>query len=516
MAKVCPKCHASQPDGVEFCPTDGSRLQTPSPPVAKPQSSAHPPLPADGDRHFPATLMGVGGDQAQRLAAGLQAQDRSEPEDATLAFDVSAFQRPHPAPKPVDLSLPLPPAKTIPPIQRPGSVSVKPVPAPVRPASVVVGPSSAAAPPAAPHSPVSPVATTLAKLIETSGALPTNLAVGRVSDVAELLARGRPATPITPAHIGYGDTTGSGKPRWADRGLLDPGYVAQYLPADLQQGPTPATDVYILGCILFEALTGKAPFRGKTVEEIARKQAIAAAPAVRQIKVDCDLPPALEIELQRALKKRPGDRHASPATFAEAIRNAVREDDRSTTALDVSEAAYLQQLLQGGQAPAQQLNAAARPPAAAVAPVKAIVAPTPVATPAIVGADAPAPGGKRMGLIAGLVVAGVVVIGGGAYVALHGETAPVAPPAPAVRVPEPPPEQPDAKQEQDVPPAPDVQPDVQPDAPAAPEVQAETDKPKVKPLIHRPDVKPPEVKVVPKVEVKQPDKKPDVNRPPVF
>ena len=493
MAKVCPKCHATQPDGIAFCPQDGSTLVSPEPPQA--------------ERHMP-TLVGVGAGQLQQLAAALQDRETGA-EDATQAFDLSALQRPAVVPKP---GVPPPPQKTIPPMQRPVTSQLKPVPAPIRPASAAVPAPRPSAPQPVEPAPAPPL-TTLAKLIETSGALPTNLAVGRVSDLAELLARARPTAPITPAHVAYGDATGNGKPRWTERGALDPGYLAQYRPPDLADGATPATDVYILGCVLFEALTGKAPFRGKSVEEIAKKQAIAAAPAVRQIKLDCDLPPALEIELQRALKKRPGDRHPSVAAFAEAIRNAVREDDRSTTALDVSEAAYLQQLLQGG-APLAQV--AAPPPARIAAPQVAKTA-APPAPAQVVVARVPAPVAEpqpnRTGLIVGLVVAGIVVIGVGAFLALRNGTPPVPAPPPAVEPPAPPPEVPDVVQTPDVPPAPDIQPDVPLDVPPAPDIAPDVEKPKLKQPVHKLDVKAPDVKAP---DVKPPEKKPDVNRPPVF
>ncbi len=526
MAKVCPKCHASQSDGVEFCPTDGSRLQ-----ALPAQPSKLPTTGSEADRQFQSTLMGVGGDQAQKLAAALQSKDDNEA-DATMAFDVSALRQGAPALKPVDgfrPAPPPPPQKTIPPMQRPAGLAPKPVPVAPRPVSTAVPapvphpaparPASTAAPASAAVAPTA--ATTLAKLIETSGALPTNLAVGRVCDVAELLGRGRPATPVTPAHIGYGDTTGSGKPRWTEPAGLDPAYLAQYRPPDLDQGATAATDAYILACVLFEALTGKPPFRGKTVEEIARKQAMAAAPAVRQIKTDCDLPPSLEIELQRALKKRPGDRHPSLAAFADGIRNAVREDDRSTTALDVSEVAYLQELLQGGQAPAPQSKA---PPRVPTAPVKAVVPPAaaparaaPAPAPVAPSAPAPAPAApNRTGLYIGVAIVVAAALGAGVFLATHGDKTE---PPPAVKAPEPPPpEQPDVVQTPDV--QPDIQPDIPPDVPdvqpdVAPDIALDIEKPKVKQLPHKPDVKAPDVKVEPKIEPKQ-EKKPDINRPPVF
>ena len=564
MAKVCPKCHASQPDGVEFCPNDGARLAAPLP--------AQPDVAPDGDRVHTATLLGVSGDQAQRLAAALQAQESAN-EDATLAFDLSALRLPGKSrlgedlapdqpgrgspvsvPPPIAKAPPATPVSPLPsgkhtpvpaPPSRVGTAQHKPVPAPVRPPSAVAAPAPAPVPvppPAAPPASIPAVApamtptpaTTLSKLIETSGSLPTGVAVARVCDVAELLMRGRPPPPLTPAHIAYPDAAGAGKPRWTERGQLDPGYVAQYHAPDQDAGASPASDVYVLGCILFEALTGKAPFRGKTVEEIVRKQTMAAAPAVRQVKIDCDLPPALEVELQRALKKRPGDRHPSAAAFAEAIRNAVREDDRSTTALDVSEAAFLHQLLQGGHAaPAQSGSqhatggpgptTASGRGAPATPPVKAIVPATSPRIPAppkpVVAVEAPQPA-KRTGLIAGVVVVGIVVIAGGAFLALRGGSQPVPQPKAVEPAAAPPvPAEPDVVVTPDVQAEPDVQPDVQPE----PDVQPDVAKPKVvvpplppKPVL-KPEVKPPEKKPPEKnPDVKPPEKKPDPNGPKVF
>src|SRR4030095_1347782 len=76
---------------------------------------------------------------------------------------------------------------------------------------------------------------------------------------------------------------------------------------------TPATDVYSLGVILYEMLTGMVPFSGATPEEIAEKHANLPPHSPREIVAA--IPEDVERIVLHALEKQPADRPANAAEF---------------------------------------------------------------------------------------------------------------------------------------------------------------------------------------------------------
>lgn len=76
---------------------------------------------------------------------------------------------------------------------------------------------------------------------------------------------------------------------------------------------TPAADVYSLGVILYEMLSGVVPFSGSTPLAIAMKHA--SEPPRLPSEYVTSIPPALEEVVLHALEKRPEDRPANAAEF---------------------------------------------------------------------------------------------------------------------------------------------------------------------------------------------------------
>jgi serine/threonine-protein kinase len=88
-------------------------------------------------------------------------------------------------------------------------------------------------------------------------------------------------------------------------------------PEQLRGDATAATDVFSLGVMTFELLTGSLPFGAGSLADIAVAHARGDVGGVDR------MPEALRVVVLSALAPSPGVRPASPAVFAAALRAAL-------------------------------------------------------------------------------------------------------------------------------------------------------------------------------------------------
>ena len=98
--------------------------------------------------------------------------------------------------------------------------------------------------------------------------------------------------------------------------------TAEYLDPHVAAGGAPdeRSDVYSLGLVCYEALTGRPPYTGPTPLSVLRATDLGVYTPLRQAAPDC--PPAIAEVIERAMARDPAQRFASAAEFATALRRA--------------------------------------------------------------------------------------------------------------------------------------------------------------------------------------------------
>jgi TolB-like protein len=94
----------------------------------------------------------------------------------------------------------------------------------------------------------------------------------------------------------------------------------EYMSPEQSSGATDLdgrSDIYALGCVLYEMLAGRPPFTGPTVESVLHQHMTSTAQPVSTIR--STVPHAIASTLARALAKAPADRFSVAASLADAL-----------------------------------------------------------------------------------------------------------------------------------------------------------------------------------------------------
>jgi serine/threonine-protein kinase len=189
---------------------------------------------------------------------------------------------------------------------------------------------------------------TLKQLLQTQRQLPVGTALDIVAQICDAVGfahqRGIIHCDIKPQNIlvqkdGQVKVTDFGIARAFSSGTMEQRGklwgTPCYAPPELVTGKplTPASDVYAIGIVLYEILSGKCPFEGDTPADIARQHVLNAPPPIQSINPR--LTRYLCQVIDRTLSKDPAARYPSAIELGKALRAYRQHSSAATQPLPV-------------------------------------------------------------------------------------------------------------------------------------------------------------------------------------
>ena len=165
------------------------------------------------------------------------------------------------------------------------------------------------------------------EVAEALGAIHAKDIVHRDIKPTNIIATGGGSEPerVKVVDFGIAKKVGGG----AGQDLTEPGMVAATVhyasPEQLRGSPQRQSDIYALGVVLFELLTGRRPYEASTQAELFSKilDPGVPPPKLAQVRSDLEFPPVLQPVIDRALEKDPAQRYSTATEFSKALAGLV-------------------------------------------------------------------------------------------------------------------------------------------------------------------------------------------------